>query len=221
MGKIENDEIRKRKNNHFIQAFEYVANCLSMTQGQLAKSIGSKTAYISNFRKGLRPVPEDTIEGLIRISATKPGLQIFSEYLYGYSDIMLLSNVSDEEMVAAKRRHDNPDYDKIEKTKSADIHQHISPSNTLDISSLINAALAAKDEIIRAKEEVIRAKEETIKEKEINASLRKIIEDLKRENDLLRNQLNKYQAGDILDNHPFPIGVADAGNNNNKEQART
>ena len=79
--------------------------------------------------------------------------------------------------------------------------------NTIDQSSLVNAALSAKDETIRAKEETI-------------ASLRDTIEALKLENALLRNQLNKYQTGDILDNHPFPIGVADAGNNN-KEQART
>ena len=81
-------------------------------------------------------------------------------------------------------------------------------SYSIDQSSLVNAALAAKDETIRAKEETI-------------ASLRDTIEALKCENALLRKQLSKYQAGDILDQHPFPIGVADAAKNNNKEQART
>lgn len=83
----------------------------------------------------------------------------------------------------------------------------------IDQSSLINAVIAAKDETIRAKEEVIISKEVTI------ASLRDTIKALKLENALLRNQLNKYQAGDILEHHPFPIGVADVGNKN-KEQAR-
>lgn len=111
MGKLHNDLRRKSKNEHFIRAFDYVAEQLDMTQGELAEAIGSKSAYISKHRNGIRPVPEETIEGLIRVSAGEPALQIFSEYLYGYSDIMLLANVTDEEMVASKLRHDNPDYD--------------------------------------------------------------------------------------------------------------
>lgn len=58
MGKIENDKLRRIRNEHFIRAFEHVARCLSMTQGELAEAIGTKTAYISNFRKGIRPVTE-------------------------------------------------------------------------------------------------------------------------------------------------------------------
>lgn len=76
----------------------------------------------------------------------------------------------------------------------------------IDQSSLMNAALAAKDETIRSKDETIAIQRETI-------------ESLKRENAMLRQQLGKYQAGDILEHHPFPIGVADVGNKN-KEQAR-
>ena len=115
MGRIENDEQRKIRNAHFIRAFEYVASVLELGQGELAERIGSKSSHISNFKKGLRPVPPETITGLINISASKPGLQIFSEYLYGNSDIMLLANVSDEEMAAAKSRSGNPDYEAIHK----------------------------------------------------------------------------------------------------------
>lgn len=68
--------------------------------------------------------------------------------------------------------------------------------NVIDQSSLVNAALAAKDETIRAKEETI-------------ASLHDTIEALKHENDLLRQQLSKYQTDEILSHHPFPMGVAD------------
>ena len=127
MGKIENDELRKKRNAHFIRAFEYVASVLELSQGELAETIGSKSAYISNFRKGLRPVPDETISGLINISSSKPGLQIFSEYLYGNSDIMLLSNVSDEEMVTAKMRSGNPDFEELNKrNKDAELLQKIS-----------------------------------------------------------------------------------------------
>ena len=68
--------------------------------------------------------------------------------------------------------------------------------NVIDQSSLVNAALAAKDETIRAKEETI-------------ASLHDTIEALKHENDLLRQQLSKYQTDEIISHHPFPMGVAD------------
>lgn len=70
----------------------------------------------------------------------------------------------------------------------------------IDQSSLINAALAAKDETIRTKDETI-------------ASLRETIESLKRENAILRQQLGIYQAGEMFDRHPFPIGVADKDDN--------
>ena len=127
MGKIENDELIKKRNAHFIRSFEYVASVLELSQGELAETIGSKSAYISNFRKGLRPVPDETISGLINISSSKPGLQIFSEYLYGNSDIMLLSNVSDEEMVTAKMRSGNPDFEELNKrNKDAELLQKIS-----------------------------------------------------------------------------------------------
>ena len=182
MGKIENDEVRKRKNNHFIQAFEYVANCLSMTQGQLAKSIGSKTAYISNFRNGLRPVPEDTIEGLIRISATKPGLQIFSEYLYGNSDIMLLSNVTDEEMNAAIARRNNPDYQTLEE-KTAD--------NNLSLS----------DKLIASLEKQVKDKDDQLKDKE------RYIKLLEEKIEMLEAMQHLESP---IDKYPFAIGTAES-----------
>jgi hypothetical protein len=58
-----------------------------------------------------------------------------------------------------------------------------------------------------AKDETIRTKDETI------ASLRETIESLKRENAILRQQLGIYQAGEMFDRHPFPIGVADKDDN--------
>ena len=70
----------------------------------------------------------------------------------------------------------------------------------IDQSSLINAALASKDETIRSKNETIE-------------SLRETIESLKRENAMLRQQLSTYQAGEMFDHHPFPMGVADKDDN--------
>lgn len=209
MGKIENDKLRRIRNEHFIRAFEHVARCLSMTQGELAEAIGTKTAYISNFRKGIRPVTEDAIDGLIRISGTQSGLQVFSEYLYGNSDIMLLDNVSDEEMIAARKRHNNPDYDKIEKQKAASPSPAEPPANIPDMSSVFNAAIAAKDDAIESlkreaasKEDLIADLRARIIEKDDHiATLKGRIAELQ--------QLLAIQKNTDLGTYPFPVGVAD------------
>lgn len=214
MGKIENDKLRRIRNEHFIRAFDHVARCLSMTQGELAEAIGTKTAYISNFRKGIRPVTEDAIDGLIRISATKSGLHVFSEYLYGNSDIMLLDNVSDEEIVAARKRHNNPDYDKIEKQKAASPSPAEPPANIPDMSSVFNAAIAAKDDAIESLKRELRTKDELVQ------SLR---DQLAAKDQLIAEQkarLIEYRRiidsrDSTLTNYPFPYGVAEDAHKKN------
>lgn len=207
MGKIENIKLRKIRNEHFIRAFEHVARCLSMTQGELAKAIGTKTAYISNFRKGLRPVTEEAIDGLIRISATKPGLKVFSEYLYGNSDIMLLDNVSDEEMVAAKMRHDNPDYDKIEKQKAASPATAEPAANIPDYASLINATISAQMESIESLKRELLTKDDLIQ------SLRDQLADkeqlIAEQKACLIDYRRIIDSKELLSDYPFPIGVAE------------
>lgn len=205
MGKIENDEQRKLQNEHFVRAFEYVAKILKMGQGKLAEAIGSKSAYISNYRKGTRPIPEDTIESLIRISATKPGLQIFSEYLYGNSDIMLLYNVSDEELAEAKMRKNNPDYDAMNKTDG--LPTNMPTANHPDMSSVFNAALAAKDEAYAALQQLLKSKEETIQ------SLR---EQLAAKDQLIAEQKSRLidyrriiDFHNLMSEYHFPMGVAE------------
>lgn len=218
MGRIENDKIRKLKNEHFIKAFEYVAKCLNMTQGALAAAVGGKSSYISNYRNGTRPVTEDVIEKLIAISATKPGLQIFREYLYGFSDIMLLVNVTDEEMVDAKMRHDNPDYDKVQalrEKKEKEIWQQLQPY-TIDPSSQQNATISAYIEAIESLKREIRSKNELLAEKDARLKEKdERIAELKAHNIDLRRQLNQYQSSDI-DRFPFTIGAADGDNRQHK-----
>ena len=185
MGKIENDELRKIRNEHFIRAFEYIAKKKGIGQGKLAELIGSKSAYISNFRKCLRPIPEETIEELIRVSALIPGCQIYEEFLHGNSEIMLLKNVSDEEMVQAQLRNSNPDYDVIERNrKESEKKDELTPASNVDASSAVNAAIAAyveltnrikkemtdrltdKDAIIAEKQARIATLEQTISDKD-------------------------------------------------------
>ena len=224
MGKIENDKLRKLKNANFMKAFKYVADKLKMNQGQLAEAIGSKSAYISNFSKGIRPVPEETIDALVNVSAKIPNGQIFTEYLHGNSDIMLLANVTDEEMIAAKRRATDPDYDAMQarlKEKEKQLDNAITQSLPfIDPASQQNASIAAyvqltnrltddlkKKEIEMAerlaeKSATIEALQRTIDDKEeiIKARDARIIE--------LERKLAAATTGD-LSRYPFTMGAAD------------
>lgn len=66
----------------------------------------------------------------------------------------------------------------------------------VDKGSLINAALAAKDETIKAKDETI-------------AGLRETIEALRTENELLKKRVAVLQSGDAIRGYQFPVGVAE------------
>lgn len=80
-----------------------------------------------------------------------------------------------------------------EEVKSQEIEKQ---NNTIDQSSLINAALAAKDETIAALREQIQAKDELI------AALRQQIE-------LLQQQFNAAKDEELFKDFPFPKGIAD------------
>ena len=233
MGKIENDELRKIRNEHFIRAFEFIAKKKGIGQGKLAELIGSKSAYISNFRKGLRPIPEETIEELIRVSAFIPGCQIYEEFLRGNSEIMLLKNVSDEELVQAQLRGSNPDYDVLEHyRKESERKDELTPASNVDASSAINAAIAAyaeltnrlkqemadrladKDTIIAEKQARIESLERTIADKDVIIRARdaRILE--------LERQIANINASD-LSRYPFAIGAAENQNNLNVSPYQT
>ena len=224
MGKIENDELRKLKNANFMKAFKFVADKLKMNQGQLAESIGSKSAYISNFSKGLRPVPEETIDALVDISANIPNGQIFREFLLGNSDIMLLSNVTDEEMIAAKRRATDPDYDVMqarlnekEKQLDANLVQNLP---FIDPASQMNASIAAYVQLTNRLSDDLKKKEiemeERLAEKDVRiaelkdtiAAKEEIIKAREAHIAELEHQLAAATTGD-LSRYPFTIGVAE------------
>lgn len=213
MGKIENDELRKQKNANFMKAFKFVATKLKMNQGQLAEAIGSKSAYISNFSKGLRPVPEETIDALVDISAKIPNGQIFREFLLGNSDIMLLANVTDEEMVAAKRRATDPDYDIMqarlkekEKQLDANIAQNLP---YIDPGSQMNATIAAQMKTIEILESQSIEKDARIAElKQTIADKEEIIKSRDARIATLERQLAAVTTGD-LSRYPFTMGAAE------------
>ena len=218
-----------RKNEPFITAFDYFADIFTNgSQKDLSELIGVKSPRVSEYRKGKCPVTAEAIDGLIRFSAKKK-MQIFSEYLHGHSDIMLLANVTDEEMTAATRRAMNPDHDTLQQRlcEPDPLSQSLHPTSGVDASSAINAAIAAyvklyefaeskladkeqemsdrladKDTIIAEKQSRIVALEQTIADKDaiIRARDARILE--------LERRIAQSNADD-LSKYPFAIGAAE------------
>lgn len=199
MARVNDDELRKIRSMHFTRAFEYVAMMLKLTQGKLAEKIGSKNAYISVYKSGVRPVPEEIIDKLIRISASKPGLQIYKEYLLGNSNIMLLSNLTEEEIVEVEFRKNNPDY-KILKEKS---ELQKSSENT-DIDAIVEHAVKAATSYA---DKTIENLERRLVEKD------KYIESLESSVNELRLLLAAKNTKSI-NNYQFEMGVSDNFVNN-------
>lgn len=204
MGKIENDKERMQRNEHFMTAFKYVAKMLKMNQGELATAIGSKSAYISNFSKGLRPVPSETVEALIRISCSEGCQKIYSEYLTGNSDIMLLANVSAEQLAEDELRKSNPDYDAM-KSREQQKRQQVEQSMQhpyVDPGSQMNATIAAQMKTIETLESQIDDLRATIADKEeiIRAREARIVQ--------LEHEIAILRTSDVRD-YPFTIGAAE------------
>lgn len=227
MTEKERIEANRQKNKPFMTAFEYFANYLvDGSQKKLCELIGVPSPRISEFKNGKKPVTDEAISALIRVSASKPGMQIFSHYLYGRSDIMLLSNVTDEEMVQARLRESNPDYDILEQRRKETEEKREKPVSSVDTSSAINAALAAyveltnrlkqemsdrladKDTIIAEKQARIVTLEQTVADKDaiIRARDARIL--------ALERQIANINASD-LSRYPFVIGAAEEQNNSN------
>jgi transcriptional regulator with XRE-family HTH domain len=151
MGKAENDLARKQRNEHFLKAFKYVSECKGMTQLELATAIHSKSSYISGYRNGIRPVPEETLDALICISATieNGDGQIYKPYLLGLSDYMLLRNVPDEEIIEVERRRNNPDYDIMRRQKSNGPKEPENDERNVEVIISLASTLIKETEEIR------------------------------------------------------------------------
>lgn len=161
------------RNNIFAAAFDYLKREKGIkTQKRLAELMGVSEDTITRILKDRCEVTEDIITKL----QTASGCIFNLQWLRGEDPIHMLVEDLNNGMVA-----------------SIDQHEEI---HAIDQSSLVNAALAAKDETIRAKDEII-------------ASLRETIESLKRENEMLHQQLNRHQAEEMTKRHPFPTAVAD------------
>jgi hypothetical protein len=168
-------ERQKRLN----EVYEHLHNyCNVHTKGDFADKISYARAYISSALNGNEKYLTDKL--FMKICEV---YEIFNlDYLLTGKGKLLKSDQAFDDMERALKD--------AQKT----IDGFDAPRQQIDQSSLVNAALAAKDETI--------------------ASQRETIESLKRENALLRQQLSKYQGEDVLRKFPFTPGVADSKDNN-------
>lgn len=170
------------RNNIFAAAFDYLKREKGIkTQKQLAQLMGVSEDTITRILKDRCEVTEDIISKL----QTASGCIFNLQWLRGEDPIHMLVEDLNDGMVA----YFLPP-------------EHKERNTPIDQSSLINAALAAKDDLIAALKRTIADKETIIKEKEAR------IADLER-------KLATIATSD-LERYPFTIGAADDGKKQRK-----
>lgn len=193
-GKIEE---RKRYNAPFLRAFNYLAGEKIMNQKQFAKVIDAESAYISALKAGTKRVGADYMARLAAafMEHFKDGQHLNMDFLLGKSEYMIMENVPDKEVLENISRGANPDYDVMQKAKAASPASAEPAANIPDMSSVFNAALAAKDETIASLKRELDAKNETI------TLQRSRIAELER-------QLAAATTSDIS-RYPFTVGASE------------
>lgn len=219
-------EERKRGNAPFLAAFEHVRSMLSLTKGKMCELLNVKASRLSEWDKGVNPVPQPVKYALIQISVEKDIGQISIDYLDGYTDIMLLDNIPDDELAEIKMRRSNPDYDQLKARRESKWKEIESMMNVPDgqptPSSVFNAnlaqqaesieafriALASKNETIKEKEERILELKETIAEKDARIeNLKELIAQLRADLNEAKAIIEMAESG--IKKYPFKIGAAE------------
>lgn len=205
-GKIEE---RKRYNAPFLRAFNYLAGEKMMNQKQFAKVIDAESAYISALKSGTKRVGADYMARLATafVEHFKGEGHLNMDYLLGKSQYMLVENVPDSEVLENIHRGSNPDYDVMQQQKAASPASAEPAAIIPDMSSVFNAAIAAKDEAIVSLKRELSTKDDLIQ------SLR---DQLAAKDQLITEQkarLIDYRriidSNNGLQDWPFPIGAAE------------
>lgn len=187
----------KTKNELFMDAIEWlIDNGLAENQGDIAVKAGLGPNLISRIKNGhVKSVSDDAIRALCDRFR-----ELNIDYLRGKSDCISRQQQIDMKADAALREAQallgaNPPHEPARHSAIEDcfmyekaINKIISPMYQ-DKIALLESQLAEKDKHI--------------------ATLHELMDALKRENAMLREQLSKYQADEVLGRHPFPLGSAE------------
>ena len=173
-----------------------IDNGLAENQGDIAVKAGLGPNLISRIKNGhVKAVRDDAIRALCDRFR-----ELNIDYLRGKSDCIsrqqLADMKADEALKESRRLLDtNPPHEP---------RRH----SAMDDSFLLEKQFQKVYDGI-AGQYIDELKERVEEQKKTIAIQRETIDVLKRENELLRQQLNKYQTDEILSHHPFPMGVAD------------
>ena len=187
----------KPKNELFMDAIEWlIDNGLAENQGDIAVKAGLGPNLISRIKNGhVKAVSDDAIRALCDRFR-----ELNIDYLRGKSDCIsrqqLADMKADEALKESRRLLDaNPPHEP---------RRH----SAMDDSFLLEKQFQKVYDGI-AGQYIDELKERVEEQKKTISIQRDTIDVLKRENELLRQQLSKYQTDELLSHHPFPVGVAD------------
>ncbi len=184
----------KPKNELFMDAIEYlIDNGLAENQGDIAVKAGLGPNLISRIKNGhVKSVSDDAIRALCSRFE-----ELNIDYLRGKSDC--ISRQQQIEMKADAAIRDAQAL--LDANQPHEPRRHSAMDESFILEKEFKKLITGH--IINELKEHITAQRETID------SQRDTIASLKRENELLRQQLSKYQTDELLSHHPFPVGVAD------------
>ena len=198
----------KPKNELFMDVIEWlIDNGLAENQGDIAVKAGLGPNLISRIKNGhVKSVSDDAIRALC---SSFEELNI--DYLRGKSDCISRQHLVDMKADAAIREAQalldaNPPHEPRRHSamdESFILEKEFKKLITCHTIDELKERITAQRETIDSQRETITSQRETI------TSQRDTIASLKRENELLRQQLSKYQTDELLSHHPFPVGVAD------------
>lgn len=213
-------EERKRGNAPFLIAFEHVRTMLGLTKGKLCEILKVKASRLSEWDKGEKSVQEPVKYALVDLSVQKDIGQISIDYLDGYTDIMLLDNIPDEELSEIKMKRENPDYYAMQERLKKKERQFEKSALYIDPSSQQNASISAYIQLTNRLDADLKNKEiemqKRLAEKDARiadlqrtiADKETIIKSLNAKIVELERKLAVTVTSDI-EHYPFPIGAAE------------
>ena len=177
-----------------------IDNGLAENQGDIAVKAGLGPNLISRIKNGhVKSVSEDAIRALCSRFE-----ELNIDYLRGKSDCISRQQQIDMKADAALRESQalldaNPPHEH---------RQHSAMDESFVLEKEFKKLITGHT-IDELKERITSQRETIDSQRETITSQRDTIASLKRENELLRQQLSKYQTDELLSHHPFPVGVAD------------
>ena len=183
----------KTKNELFMDAIEWlIDNGLAENQGDIAVKAGLGPNLISRIKNGhVKSVSDDAIRALCDRFR-----ELNIEYLRGKSDCISRQQSADKVLAESRLL--------LEANTPHEPARHSAIDDCLMYEKAINKIISPMyQEKIALLENQLTEKDKHI------ATLHELMDALKRENAMLREQLSKYQADEVIGRHPFPLGSAE------------